>query len=177
MHTVITNNIYSIKALERASSICTTCISLIRFACFKVAIEKEIPIVVLGMSPGQAPVVTSVVKTNPEMVRKMQDAISHFERTLNDSEGIFKENHWLTDNCHTEIGYIYYILGDLNNAEEKFNTVLQIGITVNNLETQAVAYGNLGIVYRIRGELDKAVEMYEKSLKLNEELGTILDRE
>jgi len=72
---VISDDIYSIKALERASSICTTCISLIRFMCFKVAIEKEIPFVIFGMSPGQAPIVTSVVKTNPEMIRKMQDVI------------------------------------------------------------------------------------------------------
>jgi tRNA(Ile)-lysidine synthase TilS/MesJ len=75
MRTTISHDVYSIKALERASSICTTCISLIRFMCFKIAVEKEIPFVIFGMSPGQAPVVTSVVKTNPEMIRKMQDII------------------------------------------------------------------------------------------------------
>jgi tRNA(Ile)-lysidine synthase TilS/MesJ len=69
------NNLYSMKALERASSICTTCISIVRFLGFKIAIEKEIPFVVLGMSPGQAPVATSVFKTNAEILRKMQDAI------------------------------------------------------------------------------------------------------
>ena len=68
-------DIYSVKALERASSICTTCISLIRFMCFRLAIEKEIPLVIFGMSPGQAPMVTSVVKMNPGMVRKMQDIV------------------------------------------------------------------------------------------------------
>jgi tRNA(Ile)-lysidine synthase TilS/MesJ len=72
---VISHDIYSFKALERASSICSTCISLIRFMCFKIAIEKEIPIVIFGMSPGQAPIITSVVKTNSEMIRKMQDII------------------------------------------------------------------------------------------------------
>jgi len=72
---VVAGNIYSMKAMERASSICTTCISLIRFMCFRVAIEMEIPFVIFGMSPGQAPIVTSVVKTNAEMVRKTQDLL------------------------------------------------------------------------------------------------------
>ena len=35
----------------------------------------------------------------------------------------------------------------------------------------AVAYGNLGIVYRTRGELDKAEEFYHKALEINEALG------
>jgi hypothetical protein len=43
--------------------------------CFKIAVEKEIPFVIFGMSPGQAPIVTSVVKTNPEMIRKMQNIV------------------------------------------------------------------------------------------------------
>jgi 3'-phosphoadenosine 5'-phosphosulfate sulfotransferase (PAPS reductase)/FAD synthetase len=67
--------LYPTKSLSRASSICTTCISLIRFVSFKTAIEKEIPFVVFGMSPGQAPIVTSIVKTNPDMVRNMQNII------------------------------------------------------------------------------------------------------
>ena len=73
--TVVENNFYSIKNVQRASDICTTCISLIRFQCFKTAIEKNIPFVIFGMSPGQAPIVTSVVKTNPQMVEKMQDIV------------------------------------------------------------------------------------------------------
>ncbi len=32
-------------------------------------------------------------------------------------------------------------------------------------------YGNLGIVYQTRGDLDKAIEYYEKSLVINQELG------
>ena len=71
----IQEGFYARKALERASAVCTTCLSLIRFLCFKTAIEKAIPFVVFGLSPGQAPVATSVFKTNPKMVLKMQDAI------------------------------------------------------------------------------------------------------
>jgi tRNA(Ile)-lysidine synthase TilS/MesJ len=69
------NNLYPLKALERATSICTTCLALIRFACLKVAIEKQIPVIIFGMSPGQAPIATSVFKTNKQMIEKMQNAI------------------------------------------------------------------------------------------------------
>ena len=38
-------------------------------------------------------------------------------------------------------------------------------------EGMASDYGNLGIVYRTRGDLDRAEEMYEKSLELFRQVG------
>ena len=35
----------------------------------------------------------------------------------------------------------------------------------------AIQYVNMGIVYRIRGDLDQALKMYEKALAINEERG------
>jgi tRNA(Ile)-lysidine synthase TilS/MesJ len=67
--------LYPIKALGRATSICTTCLSLVRFTSLRLAIEKEIPLVIFAMSPGQAPLATSIFKMNPAMLRKMQGAI------------------------------------------------------------------------------------------------------
>jgi len=75
MQACLSKGFYSSKALERASAICTTCLSLIRFIAFKIAIEKSIPFVVFGLSPGQAPVATAVFKSNPGMIEKMQNAI------------------------------------------------------------------------------------------------------
>ena len=75
MQVSISKRLYSPKAMERASAICTTCLSLIRFTSFKVAIEKTIPFVIFGLSPGQASIATSVFRANPNMVKKMQDAI------------------------------------------------------------------------------------------------------
>ncbi len=71
----ISGDMYSAKALVRASSICTSCISLVRFVGFRLAIDQEIPFLVFGMSPGQAPLATAVVKTNPRMIETMQDAL------------------------------------------------------------------------------------------------------
>jgi len=71
----ISDDMYSAKAMVRASSICTSCISLVRFAGFRIAIEREIPFLIFGMSPGQAPMSTAVFKTNAQMMKTMQEMI------------------------------------------------------------------------------------------------------
>jgi tRNA(Ile)-lysidine synthase TilS/MesJ len=73
--TSMSDDIYPLKAMTRASSICTSCISLVRFAGFRIAIDQDIPFLVFGMSPGQAPTATAVVKTNPRMIKTMQEAL------------------------------------------------------------------------------------------------------
>jgi len=71
----MSEDMYSAKAMARASNICTSCISLVRFIGFRLAIEQEIPFLIFGMSPGQAPMATAVVKTNPQMIRTMQETL------------------------------------------------------------------------------------------------------
>lgn len=60
------------KTLERASCICTSCISLVKGLMIRTAIEKNIPFVGYGWSPGQAPIRASIVKTGAEFVRYSQ---------------------------------------------------------------------------------------------------------
>lgn len=65
-------NIYPAKTLERASAICTSCMSIVRFSALQLAIEKRIPLIAYGWSPGQAPITSSILKNNPHMVKLMQ---------------------------------------------------------------------------------------------------------
>lgn len=67
-------DIYPIKALERASSICNSCMNIVKSLLLKTAIEMRVPIVAYGWSPGQAPVQSSVFRTNPALIRQMQKA-------------------------------------------------------------------------------------------------------
>lgn len=69
------HELYSAKTLERASTICTSCIGLIKNLVLRTAIEKEIPFVGFGWSPGQAPVSSSVMKTNARLMQSTQQAI------------------------------------------------------------------------------------------------------
>jgi tRNA(Ile)-lysidine synthase TilS/MesJ len=66
---------YSLKTLQRASSICNTCMYLVKSFLLKTAIEMEIPAIVYGWSPGQIPIQSSVVQLNNSMIRQTQEAL------------------------------------------------------------------------------------------------------
>lgn len=67
--------LYSKKTLERASTICTSCIGLVKALCLKYAIEQNIPLVAFGWSPGQAPMESSIMKNNPALIKMAQQTI------------------------------------------------------------------------------------------------------
>ncbi len=66
---------YSPKTLERASTICTSCIGMVKSSMLRTALEKNIPFVGFGWSPGQAPLQSSVMKTNAALMKASQKAI------------------------------------------------------------------------------------------------------
>jgi tRNA(Ile)-lysidine synthase TilS/MesJ len=67
--------LYAAKTLERASTICTSCIGLVKAVTLRTALEKGIPFVGFGWSPGQAPIQASVMRTNAALTRATQQAI------------------------------------------------------------------------------------------------------
>lgn len=71
----IHGHLYSKKTLERASTICTSCMSLVKFISLRMALEKRIPFIGYGWSPGQAPVQSSVMKTSPAFLKTTQKVI------------------------------------------------------------------------------------------------------
>jgi tRNA(Ile)-lysidine synthase TilS/MesJ len=67
-------NIFPEKTLARASTICNSCISFVKFGSLRFAVEKDIPLLAFGWSPGQIPVASSIMKNNPQMVEVTQKA-------------------------------------------------------------------------------------------------------
>lgn len=65
-------DIYPPQALMRASTICTSCMAIVKFSALRMALEKDIPFVVFGWSPGQIPVASAIMKNNPEIIKVMQ---------------------------------------------------------------------------------------------------------
>lgn len=63
---------YPVKALERASAICNTCMHVAKSLILKTAIEQRIQVIAYGWSPGQAPVQSSVMRLNASMMEKTQ---------------------------------------------------------------------------------------------------------
>jgi len=68
-------DIFSKPTLLRASTICTSCIGLVKSLVLKTALEMSIPLVAFGWSPGQAPIQSAILKTNPAMVHQNQLAL------------------------------------------------------------------------------------------------------
>ncbi len=95
--TAAERELYSKKTLERASTICTSCIGLVKALCLKTAIEQDIPLVAFGWSPGQAPIESSIMKNNPSLIRMTQQAILQPLRTVvqDEADGYFlQEKHY-----------------------------------------------------------------------------------
>lgn len=68
-------DVFPPKALERASSICTSCMAIVKYSTLRIALEKNIPFIAYGWSPGQAPVTSSIIKNNPQMAKFMQKSL------------------------------------------------------------------------------------------------------
>jgi hypothetical protein len=68
-HIAATKDIYSPKTLDRASSICTTCIGFVKSMVLKTALQMDIPLAAYGWTPGQAPISSSIMQTNPRLQR------------------------------------------------------------------------------------------------------------
>lgn len=62
-----TKDLYNTKTLDRASSICTTCIGHVKSLVLKTALEKNIPLAAYGWSPGQAPITSAIMQTSPRL--------------------------------------------------------------------------------------------------------------
>lgn len=92
--TAVTSQMYATKTLERASTICTSCMGIVKFVVLRTAIEGDIPFVAYGWSPGQAPIEASIFKNNPAMIRSMQKALLE---PMREAAGPEIENYFLTE--------------------------------------------------------------------------------
>ena len=123
----IAMNIYPIKSLERASSICNSCMNLVKSFLLKRAIEMRVPIVAYGWSPGQAPIQSSVFKTNASMTRQMQKAIiKPFKEMIGEKLSAFflEEHHFKTDKFPI---YVHPLAFLDYNEENILNSIEEIG--------------------------------------------------
>lgn len=124
----VDKDIYSKKTLERASTICTSCIGIVKFITLKTALEKRIMLIGFGWSPGQAPVQSSVIRTNPALIKATQAAIQGpLSRLAGDEVNAYflEERHF----AHAE-GFPYYVhpLAFLRYDEEEIvRDISQLG--------------------------------------------------
>jgi tetratricopeptide (TPR) repeat protein len=58
----------------------------------------------------------------------------------------------------------------LDKAEKMYRKSLEISEALGLKETTAIQYGNLGLVYQARGDIDKAEMLLKRSLILYQEM-------
>jgi 3'-phosphoadenosine 5'-phosphosulfate sulfotransferase (PAPS reductase)/FAD synthetase len=102
----VEKEMYSAKALERASTICTSCIGLVKFTALKIALEKQIPLMAWGWSPGQAPIRSSIMKINPSLFKNTQEM---YRKPMAEIAGSDINNYFLNDDDFETINFPYNI--------------------------------------------------------------------
>lgn len=92
---------YPPRALERASGICNSCMALAKGIGLRMALEKDIPLLAYGWSPGQIPLASAIFHTNPRMLQAMiEAAMAPLEEAAGDQLAVyFPEEHHL-NNTH-----------------------------------------------------------------------------
>jgi tRNA(Ile)-lysidine synthase TilS/MesJ len=119
---------YSRKSLERASTICTSCIGIVKFVALRIAIEQEIPFIGYGWSPGQAPLQSSVMRTNPILIRATQKTLQEplVQRFGDEVNAYFLEERHFTE--PDRFPYNIHPLAFLEYNEEKiYKRVAELG--------------------------------------------------
>lgn len=121
-------NIYSPKALTRASTICTSCMAIVKFSSLRMVLEKSIPFIVFGWSPGQIPITSSILKNNPQIIKMMQSTVFEplYNLVGNEIKPYFLEERHFKGSYH--FPYNVSPLSFLNYDEKKiFKKVSRLG--------------------------------------------------
>jgi hypothetical protein len=95
---------YPPRALERASGICNSCMALAKGIGLRMALEKDIPMLAYGWSPGQIPLASALLRTNPRMLRAMLEAaLAPLEKVAaGQVSAYFPEEHHLENVRHPD---------------------------------------------------------------------------
>jgi tRNA(Ile)-lysidine synthase TilS/MesJ len=126
----ITHEFHPPKAIERASSICNSCMGLVKFVTLRTAIEKEVPFISYGWSPGQAPIQSSILKNHPSFIHKTQQLfLQPLEKAVgSDVRAYFLEDHHLRIKSNVEFPYNINPLAFLHyNEDAIYNRIQELG--------------------------------------------------
>lgn len=121
--------IFPRKALERASSICTACIAMVKSVTYKEAILRRIPFISFGWTPGQISLKASVVKLDYRMILANQRQIREpIIKKLGDGYSrYFLDSVWLEENKEHIPSFIYPLVFNTYNEDELLKTIQSIG--------------------------------------------------
>ena len=124
-----TCEVFPKRALERASSICTACIGIVKAAVLKEAVLRKIPFVSFGWTPGQINLKASIIKLDYKMILANQKQIEQpiINRFGPEYSRYFLDNSWLEENRDSIPSYVYPLVFNQYNEETIFDTIRETG--------------------------------------------------
>jgi hypothetical protein len=143
-------DLFSAKALDRASSICTACIGLVKSIVLKTALQMGIPLVAYGWSPGQAPITSAVMQTGPRIQeitnRTVRDPLFQFFSDelgpyfLSDDDVKTEKERWPV-NIHP-LAFMEYNESDIINKIQSLGWVMPLDTDPNSSNCTLNALAN-----------------------------------
>ena len=96
----------------------------------------------------------------------MNNAIYYAKKCIE----VYKEINGRLEIIYTNIGEIYRIKGNLNQALDYYEKAVEIAVKNNDHYTLAINYNNLGLLYSELGAYESALNYFQKSLEKFEHL-------
>lgn len=121
--------IYPKKSLERASSICTACIGIVKSTVYKEAILRKIPFVSFGWTPGQVHVKAPIMKLDYRMILANQKQIQEpiIKNLGEEFKKYFIDPEWIEAHKEYVPSIAYPLVFSNYNEDEILTTIKSIG--------------------------------------------------
>ena len=128
-HLAAASEIFPKKALERASSICTACIGLVKTTVYREAILRAIPFICFGWTPGQAPVKSPVIKLDYRMILANQNQLKEpiIQHLGEAYQNYFIEADWLEAHTEDIPSLAYPLVFETYNEDAIYDAIHSLG--------------------------------------------------
>ena len=105
-------------------------------------------------------------------LNKKDEAVHHLKKSL-DLAVEYETTPQAIGRTYNNLGTAYQSMGDLDKAEEYYDLALSQAVYGNDIPGQARVYGNIGNVYMLRKNYERAIPHYGEVLHLSSDPSTI----
>ena len=105
-------------------------------------------------------------------LNKKDEALHHLQKSL-DLAVEFETTPQAIGRTYNNLGTAYQSMNDLDKAEEYYDLALSQAIYGNDIPGQARVYGNIGNVYMLRKNYERAIPHYSEVLRLSSDPSTV----